>query len=393
MKTTDSTKYLGRALSFTDPHRTELENRIASAWRKFYKLKKELTGSRYSLTDRLRLFHGTVTPTVLYASESWTLTTELENRLRRTQRQMLRMIVHAPRRRQVIEAQPTQPETTTQPNTTITAQSAITIDTSSDSDVDSAISDRQIPPLPDDTDNTELEPWADWIKRSTHDVEARMKRLKLDDWVSLQRRRKWKWAQKLALCEDSSWATAAIQWDPTLDPRLNSQRRPGRPKTRWADDIYKYIQHTTTTTTTDISDTGGNHTTITTTNDSSGNLTQQQHQPLQPQAQAQTQAQPQLQPQPQPQPQPQQLPQQQQQQLQPQPQSQPQAHTQPQQSQPQPQSQPSSQQQPTTLATEPHIHRQITSPQPLNNEVWLNYAKDIIFWDTHEENYAQRFQE
>ena len=32
----------------------------------------------------------------------------------------------------------------------------------------------------------------------------------------MQRRREWKWAQKIALYEDSSWATVTIQWDPTL---------------------------------------------------------------------------------------------------------------------------------------------------------------------------------
>ena len=99
LPTTDSTKYLGRQFTFSDPHRTELENRISRAWRTFYRLKHELTGHRYSLNDRLRLFHGTVTPTVLYGCEAWTMTAELDNRLKRTQRQMLRMILHAPTRR------------------------------------------------------------------------------------------------------------------------------------------------------------------------------------------------------------------------------------------------------------------------------------------------------
>ena len=104
LPTHSSTKYLGRKLSFTDPHRTEIENRIACAWKKFFTLKQELTGRRYSLSDRLRLFHGTVTPTVLYSCEAWTLTNELEQRLKRTRRQMLRMILHAPRRKIANEA-------------------------------------------------------------------------------------------------------------------------------------------------------------------------------------------------------------------------------------------------------------------------------------------------
>ena len=108
------TKYLGRKLSFSDYHRVEVENRISTAWRKFYLLKQELTGSKYPLSDRLRLFQGTVTPTVLYGCEAWTLTTDLENRLRRTQRQMLRMIIHLPRRNAGKESTTTQPATTPQ---------------------------------------------------------------------------------------------------------------------------------------------------------------------------------------------------------------------------------------------------------------------------------------
>ena len=68
-----STNYLGKKLTFGDPHRAEVENRIACARKNCSKLKQELTGTRYSLADRLRLFHGTVTPTILYGCEAWTL--------------------------------------------------------------------------------------------------------------------------------------------------------------------------------------------------------------------------------------------------------------------------------------------------------------------------------
>eukprot|EP00959_Pyramimonas_sp_CCMP1952_P374625 7846034-Pyramimonas_sp.AAC.1 len=77
----------------------EVENQIASAWKTLYSLKQELTGTHYSLNNRIRLFHGTIAPTVLYGCEAWTMTQELENRIRRAQRQMLRMIAKTPRRR------------------------------------------------------------------------------------------------------------------------------------------------------------------------------------------------------------------------------------------------------------------------------------------------------
>jgi hypothetical protein len=255
LSTTGSTKYLGRKVSFSDPHRVELENRISIAWKRFFMLKQELTGHRYSLSDRLRLFHGTITPTILYGSEAWTLTADLENRLRRTQRQMLRMILHAPRR--ILDhddiTQPTEPpntqQTPPQPGSTTTNPDQHTRDTDvgnddhdDDDDVNSTCSRTPVLPQHEDDDNTNLEPWIDWIRRCTHEIEERMNKLNLDDWVTTQRRRKWKWAMKLANDTTDSLTTVVLRWDPTLDTQLESRRRPGRPKARWSDDIRNYIR-------------------------------------------------------------------------------------------------------------------------------------------------------
>ena len=94
-----SQKYPGRKLTFQAPSQEEVQSRIALAWWKFFLLKRELTTKSHSLKRELRLFHGTVTPTILYGCTSWTLTQELENRLRWTQRQMMRMILGSTRRR------------------------------------------------------------------------------------------------------------------------------------------------------------------------------------------------------------------------------------------------------------------------------------------------------
>ena len=71
-----------------------------------------------------------------------------------------------------------------------------------------------------------------------------MKKLNLDDWITLQRRRKWRWVARLANTEAEAWTTQALRWDPTLDAQYNARCRQGRPKTRWTDDIYHYIKHT-----------------------------------------------------------------------------------------------------------------------------------------------------
>ena len=128
---------------------------IFITWRKFHAQRQELTGRTYSLNDRLRLFNGTVTPTILYGSETWTMTTEIEKRIRVTQRQMLRMIVQVPRR-------------VVQPSDGSTAGDATS---------EAADDTLEIPVEAE----IELEPWTEWIQRASHEAENRMKRLNLDD--------------------------------------------------------------------------------------------------------------------------------------------------------------------------------------------------------------------
>ena len=121
----------------------------------------------------------------------------------------------------------------------------------SDSDVDSATSatwHHDQPDLDDGDATADLEPWVEWIKRCTHDVETRMRKLNLDDWIATQRRRKWRWVGKLAKTVDTDWMVMAMRWDPTIDSKLNARRRPGRPKTRWMDDVASHLRLTATDT-------------------------------------------------------------------------------------------------------------------------------------------------
>ena len=69
-----SVKYLGQQLTFdNNAVEREIDNRIKAGWSKFHQYKQELTNKRYDLFDRLRLFQATITPTVLYACQTWTI--------------------------------------------------------------------------------------------------------------------------------------------------------------------------------------------------------------------------------------------------------------------------------------------------------------------------------
>ena len=190
-----STKYLGRKLTFEEPHQAELNNRIVSGWCHFNQLRHELTAKRYPLHSRLRLFNGTVTPSVMYGSASWTLTKDMVSTLKRTQRRMIRLIVGTPRRRA---------------------------------------------PTPDDIDGEE--PWVDFIKRATQTAEALAQRASVDDWAELYYARKWRWAHRVATQEGDRWSALVTDWDPASHDKRNAHRRHAGLRKRWNDDINEYLQ-------------------------------------------------------------------------------------------------------------------------------------------------------
>ena len=154
-----SVKYLGSEITFANSTSDEVTHRIGAAWRKFMTFRDELTNKRYSLNTRIKLFSSVVSTTMLYGCAAWTLAKNLECQVRRTQRRMLRMILGSGRR-------------------TATSENG----------------------------SDELEPWVDWVRRTTHEAEARLKKLNFDDWVTVHQRVKIEWAQKLATEDRHTWA-------------------------------------------------------------------------------------------------------------------------------------------------------------------------------------------
>ena len=62
---TESTKYLGRALTFNDYHERQINHRVAAGWAKFAMRQRELCDRRIAFEKRLRLFSSVVTPTAM----------------------------------------------------------------------------------------------------------------------------------------------------------------------------------------------------------------------------------------------------------------------------------------------------------------------------------------
>ena len=204
------TKYLGRFLTFRAPQDAELTNRINNAWRKFGCHKQELTSKCYPLRQRLRLFEATVSATALYGSSAWTLTKQQEDRLRKSQRQMLRKVLGAG---------------------CMTMPSGRGDATSSS---DEGSEERE--PIGD------LEPWVEWLKRTTRYIEDQLGKANIEDWVVAYRRHKWKVAGKASRASTNpewKWSQVLMDWLPASV--LQNFRRSGRPKLRWDEEFGKVI--------------------------------------------------------------------------------------------------------------------------------------------------------
>ena len=130
---------------------------------------------------RIKLFESVVTPCVLYACGTWTMTAENERQLRAARRKMLRWMTCVGRH------------------------------------VD--------------------EDWVEYIQRATHRSEDLAAQHGASDWIELQRRRKWKLAGRSAKQTDGRWSTRLLNWQPWF--RTTPRRDIGHPRKRWEDDLTK----------------------------------------------------------------------------------------------------------------------------------------------------------
>ena len=201
-------KWLGRKVSFQDPHECELSNRIAAAWGAFTKHKSELTSKKYCLKDRLRLFEAVVTSTMLYGCEAWTLNIRQQSRMRTVQRKMLRTILNARRRR---------------------------IEETSSRHSHSEDSEQE------EGDEDLLEPWTEFLRRTTRWTEEQLQKSGQCEWLETWRKRQWRWAAKLATRDVDKWSAISTRWQPLIHTRGPRGRAQARPRKRWDQDIVDYL--------------------------------------------------------------------------------------------------------------------------------------------------------
>ena len=89
----ESEKYLGRKLSVVDFREVEFKNRTAMGWASFFRLKGALCNRHVPIRHRISLLESSVSPCILYGCGTWTMTSSMTQKLRSTQRRMLRWML------------------------------------------------------------------------------------------------------------------------------------------------------------------------------------------------------------------------------------------------------------------------------------------------------------
>ena len=138
----------------------------------FHMFKGELCRPDYPLKARMRLFNAVITPSILYGCAAWTMTKEREQKLIVTQRRMLRLFCRVGRK-------------------------------------------------PDEN-------LVEWVQRATHHVELVADESQEEFWVSVQRRRKWRWVGHVARLTDNRRTHQVLSWHLEC-----GRRRVDRPTRRW----------------------------------------------------------------------------------------------------------------------------------------------------------------
>ena len=192
---------MGRRSRSEDQETEEIKNRLKAAWAAFHKYRQELTSKDYRLCHRLHLFSKVVTPTMTYASSTWTLTLKHEKMIKSAQRKMLRLIVQTKRKYKPKKVKMNKREEGTEKGNEEDNDDLIDKETeegseqNSNEDRDSDVSfqqeaDEEI----DATDNEEN--WFEYIKRSTKEAEEDIKNQNISCWIATHRRQEWRMAQR-----------------------------------------------------------------------------------------------------------------------------------------------------------------------------------------------------
>ena len=92
----------------------------------------------------------------------------------------------------------------------------------------------------EENENELLEPWQDFLRRTTRLIERLASAAGLEEWSVTWRRRQWKWADNLISSQTHKWSYKTNIWRPDHHGNVRGFRSQGRPNKRWEDDIENF---------------------------------------------------------------------------------------------------------------------------------------------------------
>ena len=174
-----------------------------------------------------------ITPTLTYASGTWTLTQKHEKMIKTAQRKMLRLMLQTKRKyktkRKTSSKKDEEPEVTKDEDNANISEKDTEDESQEDSnkDQDSDVSFQE--ETDEEIDGTENEEdWVEFIKRSNKEAEEHMKKYKIPCWVEVHRRSKWRMARRIVSLPQKRWNKRVFDWHPGLDTTLRTKRSVGR---------------------------------------------------------------------------------------------------------------------------------------------------------------------
>ena len=86
-----------------------------------------------------------------------------------------------------------------------------------------------------------LEPWQDFVRRTTRIIEGISIEKGFEDWITIWRRKQWKFAGELVTTQMHKWSYKAMSWRPDWHGEAEGYRSQGRPNKKWEDDITRNL--------------------------------------------------------------------------------------------------------------------------------------------------------
>ena len=188
------------------------------------------------LRHRLRLFDAVVSPTMDYASGTWTFTKEHERMIQSAQRKTFDSSYKRKRETKRSGNETTRPTKTTRIalKMKMRTDKAITHTT-----IRTATSlSRTIPMMKLTQQRLEEKN----VKRSTDEAIEKMENAKIRCWIKTHERMKKRLALRIASLPSERWIVKAAKGNPELSSRYKTYRAIGRPRRRWEDDINEFLK-------------------------------------------------------------------------------------------------------------------------------------------------------